>query len=81
MVKKEVLSGGIPLRATFISSSGSSGFDNMGLSQEMLDKETRRKIQSKKQKLENKLKEKEHHLALMESYPNDELKGMDEAHY
>ena len=48
--------------------------------QEMLGKDSRQKILGKKQKLENRLKEREHHLATLESYPNDTLKGREKMH-
>ena len=56
--------GGIAFSVATISFSGSSSFTTIDLTEELLDKESRIKILGKKQKLENKLKEREQHIAI-----------------
>ena len=49
----------------------------------MLCKENRQEIEGKKQKIKNKKikKEREHHLAILETYKDDSLRNMEETYY
>ena len=71
--------GGTPFRMTFGTLSNRICSANIDLTQEMLDKVSNQKILGKKQRLESKLeKEREHQMAILESYPNGTLKVMEE---
>ena len=68
--------GGTPFIVASISSTDSSSFPNIDLTQDMLDEESRRKILGKKQKLKNNSKERKHHVALLEPYGRDSLSNV-----
>ena len=69
--------GGTPFSVTSIFPRDSSSFVHIDLTQEMLDKESSRKILHKIQNLEHRSQERNHHYTLLKSYPNDMLKGME----
>ena len=67
----------ISLSVASSPSSCSRGFGDTDFTQEMIEEDSRRKLMSKNQKLEAKLKMEEQHLAFIDSYMDEILKNLE----